>query len=168
MDNLQKEYEKHMRKAIAQAHAAGRKGEVPIGAVVVRGGEVIARAHNLRETNDDPTAHAEVLALRRAGKKLGRWNLFDCDLYVTLEPCAMCSGAVVYSRVRKVVFGAYDLRFGCSGTLMNLSADERLNHRAEVTGGILRDECAALLQDFFRDKRANPRQKDWQDDKKDT
>lgn len=147
------ECEAFMKKALAEADKAAKKGEVPIGAVVVHNGKVVARAHNLRETDGDPTAHAEVLALRKAGKKLGRWNLSDCDLFVTLEPCAMCSGAAVYARIRRVVYGAYDLRFGCCGTLMNLSADERLNHRARVIGGVLHDPCVKLLKDFFKDKR---------------
>ncbi len=152
-------HEKFMKSALCEAEKASKKGEVPIGAVIVHDGKIIARAHNLRETNFDATAHAEVVAIKKAGKKLKRWNLSDCDLYVTLEPCAMCSGAIVYSRIRTVIFGAYDLRFGCCGTLMNLVEDERLNHRASVIGGILHDECVKYVKDFFAEKRKNPRPK---------
>lgn len=145
--------EKFMRIALDEATLAGEKGEVPIGAVVVCAGEVVSRAHNLREINNDPTAHAEVLALRAAGDKLGRWNLSGCDLYVTLEPCLMCSGAIVYSRIDNVYFGAYDKRFGCCGTLDNFAADPRFNHRANVIGGILEDECVAPIKEFFKVRR---------------
>lgn len=149
--------ESFMREALIEAQKAEQLDEVPIGAVVVCEGEIVARAHNLRGVNNDPTAHAEVLALRQAGERLGRWNLSGCELYVTLEPCVMCSGAIVYARVQTVVFGAYDKRFGCCGTLMNLAADPRLNHRAEIVGGVLEAECLEPITRFFRTKRGKGR-----------
>ena len=127
--------------------------EVPVAAVVVLGDEVIASGVNGRNTDNDPTAHAEVVAIREAAKKLGRWNLSDCELYVTLEPCVMCAGAIVYSRIKRVVFGAYDLRFGACGTALNVAQNEKLNHRAEVVGGVLEKECLAPIQAFFKAKR---------------
>lgn len=142
-----------MQLAIEEAQKALVCDDVPVGAVVVLNGQVIAAAYNRREADRDATAHAEVLAIRAACKRLGRWNLSDCDLYVTLEPCAMCAGAVVYSRLKNVYFGAYDLRFGCAGTVHNIACDPALNHRASVTGGIMEEECKALLTAFFADKR---------------
>ena len=124
--------------------------EVPVAAVIVCGDEVIATGANRRAVDSDPTAHAEVVAIRAAAKKLGRWNLADCELYVTLEPCAMCAGAIVYSRIKRVVFGAYDLRFGACGTALNVAQNEKLNHRAEIVGGVLEQECLAPIQAFFR------------------
>lgn len=142
-----------MREAIEQARLAGDKGEVPIGAVLVMNNKVIARSHNLREIDCDPTAHAEILCLRAAGAALGRWNLTGSELYVTLEPCIMCSGAIIYARVKTVYFGAYDKRFGCCGTLENFASDTRFNHRAQVFGGILQDECLAPITEFFKSRR---------------
>lgn len=127
--------------------------EVPVAAVVVLGDEIIASAVNRRNTDSDPTAHAEVVAIRAAAKKLNRWNLADCELFVTLEPCAMCAGAIVYSRIKRVVFGAYDLRFGACGTALNIAHNQKLNHRAELVGGVLEKECLAPLSEFFRSKR---------------
>lgn len=138
-----------MVQALIEANFAANLGEVPVGAVVVHNNEVVARAHNLRETNNDPTAHAEILALQAAGKFLDRWNLSDCDLYVTLEPCAMCGGAIVNSRISRVYFGAYDKRFGCCGTVYNLANDSKFNHRAIVEGGIMEEECSGLISSFF-------------------
>lgn len=152
-------HEKFMRQAIKEALKAGEAGEVPVGAVIVKDGKVIARGKNERETKKDPTAHAEVVAIRKAGQKLGRWNLSDCDLYVTLEPCAMCGGAIVYSRIAHVYYGADDLRFGCCGTVMNIVTDPRLNHRASVEGGILKEECLAPIKEFFREKRKTGKRK---------
>lgn len=142
-----------MDAALREAGKAYAKSEVPVGAVVTQGGKIIARAHNVRMTTADPTAHAEVLALRKAGKKLGHWNLEGCDLYVTKEPCVMCSGAIVLSRIRRVYYGAYDKRFGCCGTVYNLANDKTFNHRAETIGGVKECECAQLLTDFFRERR---------------
>ncbi|MGG3574535.1 tRNA adenosine(34) deaminase TadA [Bacillus gobiensis] len=139
-----------MKEAIKEARKAGEKGEVPIGAVLVLNGEIIARAHNLRETEQRSMAHAEMLVIDEACQTLGTWRLEDTELYVTLEPCPMCAGAVVLSRVSKVVFGAHDPKGGCAGTLMNLLTDERFNHQAEVVGDVLADECGRLLSDFFK------------------
>jgi len=142
--------EKFMRQAIVQAQKAEQLGEVPIGAVIVRDGKIIARAHNLRQTTKDATAHAEILAIKKASKKLGTWHLVDCTLYVTLEPCPMCSGAIINSRIKRVVYGAPDPKAGCCGTFYNLPMDARFNHRPqEVVGNVLRDECASLLTNFF-------------------
>jgi tRNA(adenine34) deaminase len=138
-----------MRRALAAAELAGTRGEVPVGAVVVVGGEVVAVAHNERETGGDPTAHAEILALRRAAAALGRWRLVDADLYVTMEPCPMCAGALVNARVRRLYFGCDDPKAGAVRTLFNLTDDARLNHRVEVFPAVLGAEGAALLRGFF-------------------
>jgi tRNA(adenine34) deaminase len=138
-----------MREALALAGAAGALGEVPIGAVVVREGEVVGRGFNRRETDRDPLAHAEVLAIREAAAAVGGWRLTGCTLYVTLEPCPMCAGALVNARVERLVYGAADPKAGYCGTLGNLVQDQRLNHRLAVTPGVLDAECAALLRGFF-------------------
>ncbi|WP_163114166.1 tRNA adenosine(34) deaminase TadA [Bacillus velezensis] len=142
--------EYYMREAIKEAKKAEAKGEVPIGAVLVLHDEIVARAHNLRETEQRSLAHAEMLAIDEACRKLGTWRLEDAVLYVTLEPCPMCAGAVVLSRVDKVVFGAFDPKGGCTGTLMNLLQEERFNHQAEVVSGVLGEECGEMLSAFFR------------------
>lgn len=149
-------HEHWMREAIAEAKLAEQLGEVPIGAVIVRDGHVIGRGHNLRETNQDPTAHAEIIAIREAAAKLGAWRLLDCTLYVTLEPCPMCAGALVQSRIPTVVYGANDPKAGCAGTLMNLLQEDRFNHQVEVMGGVLQEECGRLLTNFFRKLRGKP------------
>lgn len=131
--------------------------EVPVAAVVTLDGEIVASGVNGRETYNDPTAHAEVVAIRAAAQKLGRWNLSDCELYVTLEPCAMCAGTVVYSRIKRVVFGAYDIRFGACGSALDVARCEKLNHRAEVVGGVLKDECLRPITDYFKKRRAQKR-----------
>ena len=138
-----------MRRALAAAELAGGRGEVPVGAVVVVGDDVVAVAHNERETGGDPTAHAEILALRRAAAALGRWRLTDADLYVTMEPCPMCAGALVNARLRRLYFGCDDPKAGAVRTLYNLTEDSRLNHRVEVIPGVLAAEGAALLRGFF-------------------
>jgi tRNA(adenine34) deaminase len=138
-----------MRLAIAEAERAGALGEVPIGAVVVRDGEVVGRGHNRREIDGDPLAHAEILALRQAAAATEGWRLVGCTLYVTLEPCAMCAGALVNARVDRLVYGAADPKGGYCGTLGDLVRDPRLNHRLEVVAGVLADECGALLSGFF-------------------
>ncbi len=140
---------KFMKAAIKEALKAQAAEEVPVGAVIVFEGKIVARAHNKRNTGKDGTAHAEILAIRKAGKKLDRWNLTDCEMYVTLEPCAMCAGAAVNSRIKKIFFGAYDRRFGCCGSIMDIT-DSELNHKVEVEGGIMEAECAALLSSFFK------------------
>ncbi|MFC3018094.1 tRNA adenosine(34) deaminase TadA [Virgibacillus litoralis] len=143
----------YMRDAINQAIKAKEIGEVPIGAVIVFKGEIIATGYNLRETSQETLSHAELVAIRKANEKIGSWRLEDCTLYVTLEPCPMCAGAIVQSRIKRVVFGAIDKKAGCAGTLMNLLDDERFNHQVELTSGILEEECRNLLTDFFKDLR---------------
>jgi tRNA(adenine34) deaminase len=142
-----------MLDALTEAIAAGDHGEVPIGAVAVHEGQIIARAHNQRELTGDPTAHAEVVALREAARKLGSWRLEGVTLVVTLEPCPMCAGAAWASRVERLVYGAPNLEAGASGSLYNLAADPRLNHEYQVIGGIRAEECARLLTDFFAQRR---------------
>lgn len=141
--------EKFMREALAEAHAAAAVGEVPIGAVVVRAGEIVARAHNRRELDQDPSAHAEFAALCAAARSLGRWRLSDCTVYVTLEPCCMCAGLMVNARVGRCVYGAADAKAGALGSLYDLNADSRLNHRFNVHAGVLADECREVLSDYF-------------------
>lgn len=138
-----------MALALEEARAAAAEGEVPIGAVVVCEGAVVARAHNRRENEKDPTAHAEIIAIREAARRLGRWRLSDCTVYVTLEPCPMCAGAMHQARIERLVYGAVDPKAGAVGTLYDLSNDERLNHRFEVTSGVLAEESADLLRAFF-------------------
>ncbi len=138
-----------MAVALHEAALAAEMGEVPVGAVIVRGEEEIGRAHNRRETDQDPLAHAELLAMRVAARQIGSWRLSDCTMYVTLEPCAMCAGALVNGRVERLVFGAEDPKGGYCGSLGNLVQDPRLNHRAEVCSGVLAEESRELLRRFF-------------------
>ncbi|HXP38013.1 MAG TPA: tRNA adenosine(34) deaminase TadA [Solirubrobacteraceae bacterium] len=142
-----------MRLALREAELASAHGDVPIGAVVEHDGELIAAAHNERELRQDPTAHAEVLALREAARALGSWRVLDATIYVTLEPCAMCAGAIVLARVARVVFGAEDPKAGACGSVLDVLADTRLNHRPEVLAGLLREECSELLRSFFAARR---------------
>ena len=142
-----------MREALRLAAKAREADEVPVGAVVVREGRIIARAHNQVELLKDATAHAEMLALTQAEAAVGDWRLTECDLYVTKEPCPMCAGALVHTRIRRVVFGCADVRAGAAGTIMNLLQDKRLNHQCQITAGVLQNESAAILQDFFRERR---------------
>jgi tRNA(adenine34) deaminase len=146
--------EHFMRLALREAELASAHGDVPIGAVVERDGELIAAAHNERELRQDPTAHAEVLALREAARVLGSWRVLDATIYVTLEPCAMCAGAIVLARVGRVVFGADDPKAGACGSVLDVLAEERLNHRPEVLAGPLREECGELLRSFFASRRS--------------
>src|SRR6266481_4924009 len=145
--------EDFMREALRQAQKAYAADEVPVGAVVVRAGKIIARAYNQVELLKDATAHAEMLALTQAEAAVGDWRLTDCDLYVTKEPCAMCAGAVVHTRIRRVIFGCADPSAGAGGSMMNLLQMPALNHRCEITSGVLESECAAILQNFFRGRR---------------
>ena len=145
--------EKYMRMALEEAELAAAEGEVPIGAVVVCDGEVVARAHNRRENDLDPSAHAEFTAMVAASRALGRWRLTGCTVYVTLEPCLMCAGLMVNARVDRCVYGAADPKGGALGTLFDVSHDPRLNHAFEVTSGILADEAAEQLRSFFRARR---------------
>jgi tRNA(adenine34) deaminase len=144
------EDEYFMKEAIREAKKAEELNEVPIGAVIVIDGKIISRAHNLRESQQNAVAHAELLAIEKACQIMGSWRLENATLYVTLEPCPMCSGAILLSRVSRVVYGAADPKGGCAGTLMNLLQDERFNHQSELTAGILESECSQLLSNFFR------------------
>jgi tRNA(adenine34) deaminase len=145
--------EHFMRLALREAARAVDHGDVPVGAVVVHEGELIAAACNERELRQDPTAHAETIALRRAAQALGSWRLLSCVLYVTLEPCAMCAGAIVLSRIPRVVYGTADPKAGAAGSVFDILAESRLNHRPEVAGGLLAGDCAELLRAFFRLRR---------------
>ena len=145
--------EKFMRLAVAEAEKARARGEVPVGAVIVVDGEVVGRGHNLREIRDDPTAHAEIFALRRAGRMLGSWRLVGATLYVTLEPCVMCIGAIVNARVERLVYGPRDPKAGAVDSLYDIARDTRLNHRVAVTSGVLEEELGRMLSDFFVDLR---------------
>lgn len=142
-----------MRRCIELSKAAAASGEVPVAALIIKDGKIIGSGTNRRKIDSDPSAHAEIVAMREAGKALGVWNLSGCDIVVSLEPCAMCSGAIVNARFDGVYFGAYDKRFGYCGTLGNIAADERLNHRAFVKGGIMEEECLIPLKEFFKKRR---------------
>jgi tRNA(adenine34) deaminase len=145
--------ESFMREALRMAGRAAEAGEVPVGAVIVRAGKIVGRAHNQVELLKDATAHAEMLALTQAEAAVGDWRLTDCDLYVTKEPCAMCAGALVHTRIRRVIFGCADPSAGAAGSVMNLLQMPALNHRCDIASGVLQDECAAILQNFFRKRR---------------
>ena len=147
--------ERLMKEALKCAKRAYAKGETPVGAVVARDGLIIARAYNERETKQDATLHAEMTAIRKACKKLGLWRLIGCDLYVTLEPCAMCAGAIVLARLDRVIFGAVDPKAGACGSTLDLFATQTLNHRPRVTSGVLREDCADMLSSFFYELRAD-------------
>jgi tRNA(adenine34) deaminase len=146
----------YMELALQQAALAPHRGEVPIGAVLVHNHEVIAAGHNYREVLQDPTAHAEMVVIRNAAERLQTWRLTDTILYVTLEPCPMCAGAIVQSRIARLVFGAWDPKAGACGSIFDIPAERRLNHRVQVMGGLLERESRELLQDFFRAKRGTP------------
>lgn len=143
-----------MKRALDQAVIAYDHGEVPVGAIVVHGQRIIAEAYNQRETLNDPTAHAEMIAITQAAENLGSWRLLDCTLYVTLEPCPMCAGAIVQSRIPCVIYGATDPKGGACDTLFNITSDIRLNHQATVLGGVMKEDCGAILTQFFREQRA--------------
>lgn len=149
-DKMESADERFMREALSEASTAYGLGEVPVGAVIVREGEVIARGHNLTETKKDPTMHAEMNAIREASSKLGGWRLPGCVMYVTVEPCSMCAGALVWSRMERLVIGTDDPKAGACGSVFNIVEEEKLNHRMEVKRGVLASECAALIRDFFR------------------
>ena len=146
--------EKWMRLAIEEAKRAEELDEVPVGAVIVKDDQVVARAHNLKETSQMANAHAEMLAICRANEALGTWNLKDCDLYVTLEPCMMCMGAIVHARLRRVIYGTKDPKAGMVESVLDVNAIKQLNHHPELTSNVLQEECSALLTEFFRKKRA--------------
>lgn len=142
-----------MKKAIVLAKKAAEADEVPVGAVIVKDGKIIARGVNKKERKNCALFHAEIVAIEKACRKLGNWYLDGCEMYVTLEPCPMCAGALVNSRLDKLVFGAYDPKSGCCGSVMNIADDERFNHRLQVKGGVMQQECASLLSEFFAAKR---------------
>src|SRR6266516_3332343 len=144
--------ESFMREALREAQKANEAGEVPVGALVVRENQIIARAYNQVELLKDATAHAEMLALTAAEAAVGDWRLTECDLYITKEPCPMCAGAIVHTRIRRVIFGCADVRAGAAGTVINLLQHKSLNHQCQITAGILENDCGAILQDFFRKK----------------
>ncbi len=147
-------YERWMHFALGQARAAFDEDEVPVGAVIVHEERIIAEAHNLRETLNDPTAHAEMMAITQAAESLGSWRLLDCTLFVTLEPCPMCAGAIVQARIPHVIYGTTDPKGGACHTLYQITNDSRLNHQANVVGGVMADECRIILQEFFAKQRA--------------
>ncbi|MDY6038415.1 MAG: tRNA adenosine(34) deaminase TadA [Eubacterium sp.] len=141
---------KYMKEALKEAKKAAEMGEIPVGAVIVKDGEIIARGHNLTETSKDPTAHAEMIAIREAAKFLGGWRLIGCDMYVSMEPCSMCAGALVWSRIRRLYIGADDEKSGACGSVFNIVEDNRLNHRLVVERGIMAEESSQLVREFFR------------------
>ena len=145
--------EKFMKEALKEAKKAYEKLEVPVGAVIVKNGKIIARSHNLKETKKDTTKHAEILAIEKASKKLGAWRLLDCDMYVTLEPCSMCAGAIINARIKKIYIGALDEKTGAAGSVLNLFEDYKFNHNVELEKGILEKECEKILKEFFKDLR---------------
>lgn len=151
--SIVKRMKKYMEEAIRQAALAAQSGEVPVGCVIEKDGEIIARAHNLTETMNDPTAHAEILAIRQAAKHQGWQRLTGCNMYVTLEPCAMCAGAIVWARIEKIYIGAMDPKAGACGSVMNIAQNEKLNHRAEIESGIMEEECSEMLRRFFAQRR---------------
>ncbi len=145
--------EEFMKQALKEAKKAYKKAEVPVGAVIVKDGEIIARAHNLKENKNDTTCHAEILAIKKASKKLNSWRLSDCEMYVTLEPCAMCAGSLIQSRIKKVYIGAMDYKTGACGSVLNLLEDYKFNHIVECETGIMQEDCEKILQDFFKELR---------------
>ena len=145
--------EKYMKEALKEAKKAYEKLEVPVGAVIVKDNKIIARAHNLKETKKDTTNHAEILAIQKASKKLEAWRLNDCEMYVTLEPCSMCAGAIINSRIKKIYIGALDEKTGAAGSVLNLFEDYKFNHKVEVEKGILKEECENILKRFFKELR---------------
>jgi tRNA(adenine34) deaminase len=150
---IEKSHEHWMNRAISEARKAETKNEVPIGCVIIKDNCILARGHNLRESRQDPAAHAELIAIRKAARKLGSWRLLNCTLYVTLEPCSMCMGAIILARIPTVVFGCYDPKGGAAGSLYDLSSDSRLNHQVTLVPNILTMECSGLLSSFFSELR---------------
>lgn len=144
------EKNKFMEQALKEAKKAYEKLEVPVGAVIVKDGKIIARAHNLKETKTDTTKHAELLAIQKASKKLESWRLLDCEMYITLEPCSMCAGAIINSRIKKIYIGALDEKTGAAGSVLNLFEDYKFNHKVEVEKGVMQKECENILKDFFK------------------
>lgn len=156
-------HEKYMKLALKEAQKAYDKKEIPVGAVIVKDGKVIARAHNLKEIKNDTTKHAEMLAIQKASKKLGCWRLEDCEIYVTLEPCSMCAGALIQSRIKKVYIGTMDYKTGACGSVLNLLKDFKFNHNVEVETGILAEDCEKILKDFFKELRSDKKIREGKD-----
>ena len=150
---MEENKEKFMKEALKEAKKAYEKLEIPVGAVIVKEGKIIARAHNLKESKHDTTKHAEILAIQKASKKLESWRLIDCDMYVTLEPCSMCAGALINARIRKLYIGTLDEKTGACGSVLNLFEDYKFNHKVEVEKGIMQKECEEILKNFFKDLR---------------
>ena len=144
-----------MKKALEEAHKAYSTYEVPVGAIIVNNGNIIATGYNMRESLKDPTAHAELIAIKKASQYLGGWRLLNCTMYVTLEPCPMCAGAILNSRIERLVIGAMDKKRGCCGSTMNLLDNSTFNHKVEIVYGVLEDECSTLIKEFFKDLRRN-------------
>ena len=151
--NYMEQYEKYMKEAICEAKLAAIEDEVPIGCVVVKNGEIIAKAHNQRDKSHNPLGHAETLAIKKASEIVGDWQLVDCELYVTIEPCLMCAGAIIQSRISKVVYGAPDIKGGAFGSSINVLDAQNINHRPEIISGVLKDECSQIIKDYFKSKR---------------
>ena len=150
--------EKFMKQALKEAQKAYDKLEIPVGAVIVKDGKIIARAHNIKELKNDTTRHAEKIAIQKASKKLGAWRLNDCEMYVTLEPCPMCAGAIIQARIKKLYIGTMDEKTGACGSVLNLLEDYKFNHQVEVETGLLNNECEKILKDFFKDLRKKKRE----------
>lgn len=147
-----------MMEALVEARKAYELGEIPIGAVIVRDGQIIARGHNLTETSKDPTAHAEILAIREAARFLGGWRLIGCSMYVTVEPCSMCAGAMIWSRIENLYIGTMDPKAGACGSVFNIAEEDKLNHRINVERGILEEECSGIMKEFFKELRKKKKQ----------
>ncbi len=145
--------EKFMKEALKEAKKAYEKLEIPVGCVIVKDGKIIARGHNLKETKKDTTEHAEIIAIKKASKKLDSWRLLDCEMYVTLEPCSMCAGAIINSRIKKIYIGTMDEKTGAAGSVLNLFKDYTFNHNVEVEAGIMKEDCEKILKDFFKELR---------------
>lgn len=164
MDDISRDLNSfYMKEALKEARKALRKDEIPVGAVIVKDGAILSRGHNQKEHKSDPTLHAELIAIRKASRKLGTWRLNGCDMYVTLEPCAMCAGALIQARIRRLCFGAPDPKAGAAGSVIDLLAEERFNHKVEVLKGVLEEECSSILRDFFRELRTRRENQDAKD-----
>lgn len=156
---MEKSKEYYMRQALKEAEKAYKKLEVPVGAIIVKEGKIIARAHNQKETKTDTTKHAEIVAIQKASKKIGAWRLIDCEMYVTLEPCTMCAGAIINSRIKKIYIGAMDEKTGAVGSVLNLFEDYTFNHKVESETGIMQEECEQILKQFFKELRKTKNEK---------
>ena len=152
--------QKFMKEALKEAKKAYEKGEIPVGAVIVKNNKIISRGHNLKETKNDTTKHAEIIAIQKASKKLNSWRLIDCEMYITLEPCSMCAGALINSRIKKIYIGTADKKTGACGSVLNLLQDYKFNHKVEIEKGILQNECEYILKEFFKELRKVKKKRD--------